>query len=592
MTYVYNRPEDFAAEALRGLVKAHPGRLRSVPGGIARAEGTRPGKVAVVVGGGSGHYPAFAGLVGAGVADAAVCGEVFTSPSTRQVLDVCRAADAGAGVFLTFGNYAGDVLNFGAAASRLRAQGTDVSILLVTDDVASAPADRAAERRGVAGDLVVFKVAGAAAERGADLAEVDRLATRANARTRSFGVAFGGCTLPGQDHPLFGLEPGQVGWGLGIHGEPGVGEEAVPTAAGLAAELVERVLAERPADADGRVAVLLNGLGNVKYEELFVLWDRVHDLLAERGVRLVAPLVGEYVTSLDMAGCSLTVCWLDDELEPLWLDPADTPAFRHGGWRAAPAGGAAGGVVGPGTEPAAEPATALVPATTEQGAAAARSVAQILHRARTALHDAEEMLGDLDARAGDGDHGRGMSRGVDAAVEAADAAVAAGGDAPSVLRRAADAWADKAGGTSGALWGVGLFALADSLPTDAAVSLDDLVAGMSAARAQIRSVGGASVGDKTLVDALEPAVEVLVAATGAGAAPRSSGETWQAAVRAARQGATATTQFTARLGRSRVLGDKSLGVADPGATSLALLLGEAGAAVGVPVPENSTKEAR
>ncbi|MFE7508829.1 dihydroxyacetone kinase subunit DhaK, partial [Promicromonospora sp. NPDC057488] len=138
MTYVHNRPEDFAAEALRGLVKAHPGRLRSVPGGIARAEGTRPGKVAVVVGGGSGHYPAFAGLVGDGLADAAVCGEVFTSPSTRQVLDVCRAADAGAGVFVTFGNYAGDVLNFGAAASRLRAQGTDVTILLVTDDVASA----------------------------------------------------------------------------------------------------------------------------------------------------------------------------------------------------------------------------------------------------------------------------------------------------------------------------------------------------------------------------------------------------------------------------------------------------------------------
>ncbi|MFD7310443.1 dihydroxyacetone kinase family protein [Promicromonospora sp. NPDC059942] len=586
MTYVHNRPEDFAAEALRGLVKAHPGRLRPVPGGIARTEGTRPGKVAVVVGGGSGHYPAFAGLVGAGVADAAVCGEVFTSPSTRQVLDVCRAADAGAGVFVTFGNYAGDVLNFGAAASRLRAQGTDVSILLVTDDVASAPADRAAERRGVAGDLVVFKVAGAAAERGADLAEVNRLAGRANARTRSFGVAFGGCTLPGQDHPLFSLEPGQVGWGLGIHGEPGVGEEAVPTAAGLAAELVERVLAERPAGADGRAAVLLNGLGNVKYEELFVLWDRVHDLLAERGVRLVAPLVGEYVTSLDMAGCSLTVCWLDDELEQLWLDPADTPAFRHGGWRPAPA-------VTPeesATEPAADPAPALVPATTDEGAAAARSVARILHRAQAVLHDAEEMLGDLDALAGDGDHGRGMSRGVDAAVEAADAALAAGGDAPSVLRRAADAWADRAGGTSGALWGVGLFALADALPADAAVSFDDLVAGMSAARAQIRSVGGASVGDKTLVDALDPAVEVLVAATGA--ASRPSGEAWQAAVRAAHQGATATTQFAARLGRSRVLGDKSLGVADPGATSLALLLGEAGAAVGVPVPASSTEEAR
>jgi dihydroxyacetone kinase len=579
MTYVYNRPEDFAAEALRGLVKAHPGRIRSVPGGIARVEGTRPGKVAVVVGGGSGHYPAFAGLVGDGLADAAVCGEVFTSPSTRQVLDVCRAADAGAGVFVTFGNYAGDVLNFGAAASRLRAQGLDVTILLVTDDVASAPAERAAERRGVAGDLVVFKVAGAAAEEGADLAEVNRLATLANDRTRSFGVAFGGCTLPGHDHPLFSLEPGEVGWGLGIHGEPGIGEEPLPTAAALAAELVDRVLAERPADADGRAAVLLNGLGDVKYEELFVLWDAVHDLLLEHGVRLVAPLVGEYVTSLDMAGCSLTVTWLDDELEPLWLAPADTPAFRHGGWRPAPEPVP--------VEVAADAETELVLATTAEGAAAAKSVTRILRRAQAALHDAEEALGDLDAVAGDGDHGRGMARGIDAAVAAADAAVDAGGDAPSVLRRAADAWADKAGGTSGALWGVGLLALADALPPDATVTFDHLVAGITAACDQIREVGGAGVGDKTLVDALHPAVEALAASAAQGAAPA---EAWQSTVLAARAGAASTENIAARRGRARVLGDKSLGVPDPGATSLVLILGEAGAELGIPAPVNRKVE--
>jgi dihydroxyacetone kinase len=579
MTYVHNRPEDFVAEALRGLVKAHPGRLRSVPGGIARADGTRPGKVAVVVGGGSGHYPAFAGLVGDGLADAAVCGDIFTSPSTRQVIDVCRAADAGAGVFVTFGNYAGDVLNFGAAASRLRAQGTDVTILLVTDDVASAPAERAAERRGVAGDLVVFKLAGAAAEEGADLAEVNRLATRANERTQSFGVAFGGCTLPGNDHPLFSLRPGEVGWGLGIHGEPGIGEEPLPTAAALAAELVDRVLAERPADADGRAAVLLNGLGNVKYEELFVLWDGVNDLLLERGVRLVAPLVGEYVTSLDMAGCSLTVTWLDDELERLWLAPADTPGFQHGGWRTAPESVPA--------ETASDAETELVPATTAEGALAAKTVTRLLRRAQVALHQAEQMLGDLDAVAADGDHGRGMRRGIDAAVDAAEAAVEAGGDAPSALRRAADAWADRAGGTSGALWGVGLLALADALPPDAPVTLDQLVAGITAARDQVQAVGGAQVGDKTLVDALHPAVEALAASVARGSAPS---EAWQNTVRAAREGAASTENIAARRGRARVLGDKSLGVPDPGATSLVLILGEAGAELGIPAPVNPKVE--
>ncbi|GGM29745.1 dihydroxyacetone kinase family protein [Promicromonospora citrea] len=573
MTFVHNRPENFVPEALSGLVKAHPGRLRAVPGGIARADGTRPGKVAVVVGGGSGHYPAFAGLVGDGLADAAVCGDIFTSPSTRQVLDVCRAADAGAGVFVTFGNYAGDVLNFGAAASRLRAQGTDVTILLVTDDVASAPADRHHDRRGVAGDLVVFKLAGAAAEEGADLAEVNRLAAHGNDRTRSFGVAFDGCTLPGHDHPLFTLEPGVAAWGLGIHGEPGIGEEARPSAAALATELVDRVLAERPADADGRAAVLLNGLGNVKYEELFVLWDTVHDLLVERGVTIVAPLVGEYVTSLDMAGCSLTVTWLDDELERLWLAPADAPGFHHGSWRPAPA-----------TTPAplpSEPETELVRATTPEGIAAAGTVASLFHRAQVALHDAEQVLGDLDAVAADGDHGRGMCRGIDAAVAAADDAVRAGGDAPSVLRRAADAWADKAGGTSGALWGVGLLALADALPADAALTIEHVAAGIVAARDQIQEVGGARVGDKTLVDALHPAAEALAAAVAGGAAPADA---WRATIEAADQGVEATKDIAARRGRARVLGDKSLGVPDPGATSLALLLKEAGAEAGVPAP--------
>ncbi|MFE5294288.1 dihydroxyacetone kinase family protein [Isoptericola sp. NPDC056618] len=570
MTYVHNRPEDFAREALSGLVKAHPGVLRRVPGGVARAEGTRPGKVAVVVGGGSGHYPAFAGLVGEGVADAAVCGEVFASPSTRQVLDVCRAADAGAGIWLSFGNYAGDVLNFGAAASRLRAQGVDVAVRLVTDDVASAPADRAEERRGVAGDLVVFKVAGAAAESGADLAEVDRLAGLANERTRSFGVAFDGCTLPGADAPLFSLPEGTAGWGLGIHGEPGIGEEAVPPAADLAAELVDRVLADRPADADGRVAVVLNGLGTVKYEELFVLWDRVHDLLTERGVTLVAPLVGEYVTSLDMAGCSLTVAWLDDELEPLWLAPATTPAFRHGGWRAAPVAAAPDVVT--------EPEPPLVVAASAEGAEAARLVVRALHRAQQVLHDAEDELGALDAIAGDGDHGRGMCRGVDAAVAAADEALAAGADAPSVLRRAADRWADRAGGTSGALWGVGLLALADRLPADEALTGAHVADGVRAARDEVCAVGGARAGDKTLVDALDPAVEALAAAHGNGAA---APDAWRAAVRAGRDGAARTKDITARRGRSRVLGDKSLGVADPGATSLALLLAEVGDALGV-----------
>ncbi|GAB2450815.1 dihydroxyacetone kinase family protein [Xylanimonas ulmi] len=575
MTYVHNRPEDFAREALSGLVKAHPGRLRSVPGGVARADGTRPGKVAVVVGGGCGHYPAFAGLVGDGVADAAVCGEIFASPSTRQVIDVCRAADAGAGIWLAFGNYAGDVLNFGAAASRLRAQGIDVVVQAVTDDVASAPTERVTERRGVAGDLVVFKIAGAAAEAGADLAEVSRLAALANERTRSFGVAFDGCTLPGRSHPLFSLPDATVGWGLGIHGEPGIGDEPLPSAADLADELVERVLAERPAGAE-RATAVLNGLGTVKYEELFVLWDQVTDLLATSGVTLIAPLVGEYVTSLDMAGCSLTVTWLDDELEPLWLAPADTPAFHHGSWRPAP--------VAPAPQVAAEPEPVLTLARTPEARDAAATVLHAIERAQAVLHEAAPRLGELDAVAGDGDHGIGMCRGVDAAVDAARTAVGFDADAPSVLRRAADAWADRAGGTSGALWGIGLLAVAEHLPPERTAGVAHVVAGARAALDQVAEVGGARPGDKTLVDALNPAVDALEAAVGTGA---SLADAWASAVRAAEHGARRTADIVARRGRSRVLADKSLGTPDPGATSLALLLREVGLTLAATVPDET-----
>ena len=244
-------------------------------------------------------------------------------------MEVCRAVDQGAGVLLSYGNYAGDVLNFSAAAARLRAQGMAVEPLAVTDDVASAPSGEEGRRRGVAGDLVVFKIAGAAAEAGLDLAGVTSVAARANACTRSFGVAFGGCTLPGADQPLFDLPPKTVGWGLGIHGEPGVREGPLPSADGLAEDMVKTLLANAPAGAGTRVTVLVNGLGSVKYEELFVLWNSTQTLLRDAGLVIVAPEVGELVTSLDMAGCSLTISWLDEELEWLWLAPADSPAFRR-----------------------------------------------------------------------------------------------------------------------------------------------------------------------------------------------------------------------------------------------------------------------
>ncbi|NGO73119.1 dihydroxyacetone kinase family protein, partial [Streptomyces boncukensis] len=332
MTRLFNDPAAFAEDMVAGFAAAHPEQVRAVPGGVVRARPGRAGKVAVLTGGGSGHYPAFCGVVGAGFADGSVIGNVFTSPSAAQAYSVGRAAERGAGVLFLFGNYAGDVMNFGQAARRLTAEGVPARCFAVTDDIASAPREDLAGRRGIAGGFTVYKTASAAAEEGADLDAVVRVAERTNARTRTLGVAFAGCTLPGQREPLFTVEEGRLGLGLGIHGEPGVSESALTSAEDLAHTLVEGLLAERPEQArDGhRVAVILNGLGATKYEELYVLWGTVSRLLAEAGLTAVRPEVGELVTSLDMAGCSLTLTWLDDELERLWLAPADTPAFRRG----------------------------------------------------------------------------------------------------------------------------------------------------------------------------------------------------------------------------------------------------------------------
>ena len=324
-------PATFARDAMTGFVAAYSRYVQLVPGASAvmRAGGTAAGKVAVIGGGGSGHYPAFMGLVGPGLLDGAVVGEVFTSPSAEQAYRAGRTLDAGAGVLFSYGNYAGDRLNFDLAQDRLTGEGIDCRTVVVTDDVASGPPDDAGLRRGVAGDLVVFKVAGAAAEQGLALDEVERLARRANDATRTIGVAFGGCVLPGAAGPLFTVADGMIEIGLGIHGEPGVRAVERPGPAGLAEIMVESLLPERP-DGVRRVAVLLNGLGATKYEELFRLWRHVGPLLEQAGLEPIAPEVGELVTSLDMPGFSVTLCRADEDLVELWDAPVQTPALRWG----------------------------------------------------------------------------------------------------------------------------------------------------------------------------------------------------------------------------------------------------------------------
>ncbi|PLS87289.1 MAG: dihydroxyacetone kinase, partial [Actinobacteria bacterium] len=335
MTRVFNEATSFKEEMIEGFVAAYGRFVRRVPNasGVVAVGAPTPGRVSVLIGGGSGHYPAFCGVVGQGLADGAVIGDVFTSPSGEQVYRCTKALDGGAGVLYSYGNYAGDVLNFGMAEMRCRGEGMDVRTVLVADDVASAPKGKEDERRGVAGDLYVFKVAGASAARGDDMDSVEAAARRANAMTRSIGIAFAGCTLPGQPEPLFSVDPDKMEVGMGVHGEPGVRTSEFLPAREIASLLVESLISDAPAGANGRAAVLLNGLGRTKYEELFVLYRDVQRVLVENGIEPHEPLVGELVTSLDMEGCSLTLMWLDDDLTELHDAPPRPPPSRAAAWR-------------------------------------------------------------------------------------------------------------------------------------------------------------------------------------------------------------------------------------------------------------------
>lgn len=559
MTTIYNRAEEFTDEAVDGFVDLHSATLRKVPGGVVRRGRPAKPKVAVLVGGGSGHYPAFCGLVGPGFADGAVVGNIFTSPSTAQAYSVGRAASSGAGVIYTYGNYAGDVMNFGLAGERLQAEGIDARQVIVTDDVASAAASERGKRRGIAGDFVVFKALGAAAERGDSIDEVERLGIKANDATFTIGVAFAGCTFPGADHPHFTVPEGKMGFGLGIHGEPGQRDIDWLPAPNLAALLVETLLAERPAGASGRVGVIVNGLGRTKYEELFVLYGFVAPLLRAAGLTIVAPEVGELVTSLDMGGVSLTLTWLDDELEELWLAPTVTPAFVRGTLSLGEVleGDADDELVVDDAEPEGDEASQTVGAGLATGFAAVRAL----------LVDAEDDLGRIDAIAGDGDHGRGMVRGASYGSEAAAAASGRGWGACGVLERAGDAWAEYAGGTSGVLWGAGLRAAGRILGNTGIPDAARVAQAVSAFLDAIVTLGKAEIGDKTLVDAATPFAAVLAERVAAGG---SLTDAWADAVAAADTAAQATASLSPKKGRARPLAERSIGTPDPGAISFVM----------------------
>jgi dihydroxyacetone kinase len=570
MTKLFNDAHDFAAEALAEFAALNADRVALVQGGVVRAQRAPEGQVAIMMGGGSGHFPAFAGWVGRGFGNGAACGRVFASPSEKEVLNVARAADAGGGVLFLPINYAGDILHFGAARDQLRSDGVDARIVAITDDIASGTADERQLRRGIAGSLLVVKMAGAAAESGMNLDEVERIAVAANEATRSFGVAFSGCTLPGSAGPLFDVPVGKMAVGLGIHGEPGIDEAPLGTANEVADVLVNGLFAERPPERGRPVALLVNGLGATKYDELHLVSRQVRARLAAEQMTVIAPLAGEYVTSLDMAGVSVSLAYLDDELESLWLSPVDSPAFVRGRMPAQPAGTTTRGSRVPDAA-AGEPRPEVIPGS-EASARAAAYVLAALESAMATIVAEEAHLGAIDAVAGDGDHGTGMVDGIRAALEAARDAVRRGAGAGTTLRFAGEQWSDQAGGTSGALWGSGLAAAGDVIGDTDEPQPATILAAVRAFADSVARRGGAVVGEKTMVDAIVPFTQELAAGLSRGL---TVADAWRSAASAAHAAAERTAEYPATRGRSRTHGDRSVGTPDPGAVSFALIVSSA-----------------
>jgi dihydroxyacetone kinase-like protein len=331
MKKILNDPYAYVDETIDGLCLAFPQYYeRTAPGArvIKRPGAARTGKVGLVSGGGSGHLPVFTGYVGPGLLDACAIGEVFASPSVEQMVEAMHAANGGAGVVRLYGNYGGDVMNFDMAGEMLEMEDVPTTSVKLADDIASAPPAEAAKRRGVAGIVYAYKIAGAAAEAGADLAEVTRIAQAAADACRTVGVALTPCTVPQAGRPTFTIAEDEMEIGMGIHGEPGVRRGKLHTADVIAAEMLDMQLADRPIVAGDRVSVLVNSLGATPAEELFILYRQVHARLTGLGAKIVAPVVGRYACSMEMTGVSFTIIKLDDELERLLQAPCECAFWR------------------------------------------------------------------------------------------------------------------------------------------------------------------------------------------------------------------------------------------------------------------------
>lgn len=331
MKKIINRPEDYTDEMLKGIYAAHSCEVKCVNDDLRCYCTCKkvPGKVSIVTGGGTGHLPLFLGYVGEGLLDGCGVGGVFQSPSAEQIYNVSKEVDNGAGVLYLYGNYTGDIMNFDMAAELCQMDGIETRSIVGADDVYSASKDMADQRRGIAGIFFMYKAAGAKAAQLADIDEVLATAQKAKDNTRTVGFAFTPCIIPEVGKSNFTLGENEMAMGMGIHGEPGVWNGEVKPAKDIAEEMMDAILTDMEVKEGEEVAVLINGLGATSVEELYILFNEVNTILSEKGIKVYRTFVGEYATSMEMAGASVSICKVDDELKELFEYPVNTPFYTQ-----------------------------------------------------------------------------------------------------------------------------------------------------------------------------------------------------------------------------------------------------------------------
>ncbi|MDO3676638.1 dihydroxyacetone kinase subunit DhaK [Paenibacillus ehimensis] len=579
MKKIINKPETLVAEMCNGLVMTHPELEFIKKYKVIKKKEINENKVTLISGGGSGHEPAHAGFVGKGMLDAAVCGDVFASPSQIQVYQAIKATASQKGTLLIIKNYSGDVMNFKNGAQLAAEDGIQVEYVRVDDDIAVEDSLYTVGRRGVAGTVLVHKIAGAAAEEGRDLMQVKAVAEKAAHNVRSIGVALTSCTVPAHGAPTFNLGEDEMEYGVGIHGEPGQRREKIVSADELAKRMTTELLKDLGIqDGDNaEVAVLVNGFGATPLQELYLFNNAAVRELAGRNIRICRTFAGNYMTSIDMAGISLTILKLDDELKTLLSKECHAPAFRVDG----PVPPVEYADIAEADDD--RPVSFLTEtpehyAAVQGGVVTLQNMIYIVDKMSEIIIDNEVPFCELDSHAGDGDFGMSVSKGFKQLKREWSAILA---QEPltigSFLGACSMVIMEYCGGASGPIWGSAFRAAGKAAGDKAVLTAAEYAEMLQAAVKGIQATGersfgrGAVVGDKTLIDALVPFTDTFTTSAAAGDDFKLA---FEKAAQAAVEGAEKTKQIVARMGRAGNVGERSLGYPDAGAYALGVIFTE------------------